>query len=273
MKRLIIFLLILTLCLSGCRKEPADIPGAEAVPEGVDWQLWETYVPVTLTMGEEQVDVLIGLDSIHLAVYYDQPEQELLGAFTILTPLSDVDYSLEHLRVLDVDADGFDDIGVLDMQENGDRTLEYWLWDADSKAYLYAPEYAQTHTGVGADISWQNQKQFISCTMAVPEDAQDVLILVEEPYVYVYLDQREQVLWGTAKLPEPLTQRAKEHLAQYTYLESWDADGDGWGDLQLPYWWKTLEDGSVSLYNYCWLWDPETGTYRYDPALSVVPTI
>ena len=273
MKRFAIGLLILCLCLSGCRKEPAVLPGPSEAPEGVDWQLWDTYVPATLTMGEENVDVLIGLDAIRLAVYYDKPEQELLGSITIFNPLSDVQYSMDHLRILDMDGDGFDDIGILDMLENGDRTLECWLWDAGSGKYLYAPEYAQSQEGIGADISWQKDKHFISCTMSTPEDVRDLLILVEEPYVYVYLDRREQALWGTAELPQPLSQEAKDHLDQYSYLESWDANGDGWGDLPLPYRWKTLDDGSVSLYSYCWLWDPQTGSYTYDAALSAVPTI
>lgn len=274
MKRFAALLLILALCLAGCgKKTPADIPGASTPPEGVDWKLWETYVPVTLNMGQEQVDVLITLDTIHLAVYYDRQEQELLGDITIFTPLSDVTYSLEHLRVVDMNGDGFDDIGILDMLENGDRTLEFWVWDANSGAFLYAPEYSQSQEGIGADISWQKDKHFISSSMATPEDAQDVLILVEEPYVYVYLDRREQELWAVAELPEPLSQEAKEHLSQYTYWESWDADGDGWADLQLPYRWETRSDGSVCLYSYCWLWDAQTGAYRYDPALSAIPTM
>lgn len=273
MKRLWILLLVFALCLSGCRKENTDIPGGSQPPEGVDWKLWDTYVPATLNMGTEKVDVLIALDAIHLAVYYDRAEQELLGSITVFTPLSDVQYSLEHLRILDRNGDGFDDITVLDMLDNGDRTLECWLWDKGSESFLYAPEYSQSQEDVGADISWQKDKHFISCTMATPEKAQDLLILVEEPYVYVYLDQREQVLWGTAEIPEPLSQDAREHLEQFTHWESWDADGDGWGDLQLPYRWKTLSDGSVCLYSYCWLWDPETGAYRYDAELSNVPTI
>lgn len=273
MKRFVLLLLILCLCLGGCKKKSAVLPGASEAPEGVDWQLWDTYVPVTLDMGEERVDVLISLDEICLSVYYDKPEQELLGKFTIYTPLSDVQYSLDHLRILDNNRDGFDDISVVDMLDNGDRTIECWLWNPESEDFLYAPEYSQSQEGVGADISWQKGKHFISSTMATPEDAQDLLIWLEEPYLYVYLDRREQKLWGTAELPQPLSQEAISHLNQYAYVESWDADGDGWGDLQIPYRWKTLDDGSVCMYSYCWLWDPETGTYVYDAALSAVPTM
>lgn len=273
MKRFLILVLILSLCLCGCKKKPAALPGASEAPEGVDWQLWETYVPATLRMGQESVDVLIGLDEISLSVYYDKPEQEQLGEFTIYTPLSDVEYSQNHLRILDMDGDGFDDITVVDMLDNGDRTLECWLWDTGSGEYLYAPEYSRTQEAVGGDISWQKDKHFISSSVATPEQTRDLLILVEEPYVYVYLDRREQTLWGTAELPEALSQEARDRLSQYSYLESWDMDGDGWGDLQLPCRWETLSDGTVQLYNYCWLWQPDTGTYRYDPQLSATPSL
>ena len=76
MKRFLILLLIVALCLCGCKKEqkPTDISGGETVPEGVDWKAWEQYVPYTMTMGEETVDVLIGLDEIRLVVYSDKDE-------------------------------------------------------------------------------------------------------------------------------------------------------------------------------------------------------
>ena len=59
MKRLLILLLAVVLCLSGCKENAqSDLPGVETVPEGIDWKLWEQYVPATLTLGQEQVDVL-----------------------------------------------------------------------------------------------------------------------------------------------------------------------------------------------------------------------
>lgn len=273
MKRIAVLLLAMILCLSGCRKTPPGIPGAEEVPVGVDWRLWERYLPAELTMGDREIPVLIALDAIRLAIYYDQPEQELLGSVTIYTPLSDVEYSLERLRILDMNGDGYDDIGILDILTNGDRTLECWLWAVEEEEYLYAPEYSQFYAQVGADISWQEGKHFIASSMAMPEDTQELLILVEEPWVYVYLDQREQVLVGKAQLPEPLSREAEKKLAEYTYLDSWDANGDGWSDLQLPCRWETQPDGSVVLYCHCWLWEPESGTYRYDPVLSAAPAL
>ena len=55
MRRFLILLLILALCLTGCgkRKPAADLPGSESVPEGVDWKVWDTYTPATLLMGDE----------------------------------------------------------------------------------------------------------------------------------------------------------------------------------------------------------------------------
>ena len=80
MKRLLLCILVFTLCLSGCRKERTDLPGSDEVPEGIDWKLWEQYTPATLTMGEETMDVLITMDAVHLAIYYDRDEQELMEA-------------------------------------------------------------------------------------------------------------------------------------------------------------------------------------------------
>lgn len=273
MKRFLILLLVVALCLSGCKKKQTDIPGGREIPEGIDWKLWEDYTPVSLFMGEEMVDVLIALDAIHLAVYYDREEQELLGSITIPTPLSDVDYSRQRLRIEDQNGDGYDDICIPDMLSNGDRTMNWWLWDVDEKAYRYAPEDAQYQENIGGDISWQEGKHFISGTMDTPDGPQDLLILVEGQQVTVYLDQREEVIWGTVQTPKPLSAEAQEHLAIYTYWDCRDLNGDGWGDLQIPYRWEETADGSVSQYCYCWRWNPVTGSYDYDMAASGAPSI
>lgn len=273
MKRFLIFLLILALCLSGCRKEQTDLPGGSEAPEGIDWKLWEEYTPATLFLGEEMMDVLITMDAIHLAIYYDKEEQELLGSITIPTPLSDTDYSRDHLRILDQNNDGYDDICIPDMLPNGDRTMNWWLWDPVEKAYGYAPEYAQHQEDIGGDITWMEGKDFINGTMDTPDGPQDLLILVEGQEVLVYLDDREEHLWGTAQIPEPLSAEALEHLDIYTYWECRDLNGDGWGDLQMPYRWEEAADGSVCQYCHCWQWDPDTGSYTYDLVASRLPSI
>lgn len=273
MRRFLLVLLAVALCLTGCKKKQTDIPGAEEVPEGIDWKMWEQYTPATLTFGEETVDVLITMDAIRLSVYYDQEEQELLGSITILTPLTDVEYSQSHLRILDQNGDGFDDICVPDMLENGDRDLNWWLWDPGEKTYHYAPDYSQHQEDISADISWMEGKDFINATMDTPDGPQDLLVLVKDQTVSVYLDAREERLWGSAQIPEPLSAEAWEHLEIYTYWDCRDLNGDGWGDLQLPCRWKTEADGSVYQYCYCWLWSPDTGEYRYDSALSAQPVI
>lgn len=273
MKRFLIFVLVLALCLGGCKKKQTDIPGGSEVPEDVDWKLWEQYTPATLTLGEETVDVLIAIDPIHLAVYYDRDEQELLGSITIFTPLSDVEYSRDHLRILDQNGDGFDDICIPDMLQNGDREMNWWLWETKEKKFCFAPEYTDYQQNISADVSWMEGESFINATMDTPDGPQDLLVLVEDQTVFVYLDKREQQLWGSAVIPEPLSDEALEHLDIYTYWDCRDLNGDGWGDLQLPCRWETGEDGSLYQYCHCWLWDPGEESYRYDARISAQPVI
>lgn len=272
MKRFLILLLAAALCLGGCRRQlQSDLPGADTAPEGVDWQLWEDYTPATLVLEEETVDVLMALDAIHLAVYYDRQEQELLASLTIPLPLADVGYSREHLRIRDLDGDGWDDICVPDILENGDRILNWWLWDPEEDAYRYSQDLSVYQENISADASWQTGKTFIRAAMDTPDGSQDLLILVQEPEILVYLDTRQQQLWGSARIPEPLSEEAREHLAIYSYWDCRDLNGDGWGDLQLPCRWETAADGSVYQYAWCFLWDPQTQTYLYDTGLSEKP--
>ena len=42
MKRILILLLAIALCLTGCKKKQTDLPGAEEVPEGIDWNYLST---------------------------------------------------------------------------------------------------------------------------------------------------------------------------------------------------------------------------------------
>lgn len=267
MKRCLLFLLILTLCLTGCQKKHTDLPGGEEVPEGIDWKLWEQYTPATLTMGEETLDVLIAMDTIHMAIYYDQPEQELMGSLTILTPLSDLEYSRLRMQIEDKNGDGYDDICIPDMLPSGDRTIGWWLWDPNEETYVYAPEYCENQTHIGADVSWKEGKDFYFGNMDTPTGPQDLLIRVEGQTISVYLDTREERLWGTAQIPEPLT------LPLPAYWECRDMNGDGWGDLRLPFRWETAEDGSVFQYSYCWHWDNEEKTFIYDADASAKPVI
>ena len=260
-------LLILALCLSGCQKKQTDLPGGEEVPEGIDWKLWEQYTPVTLKLGEETVDVLVGLDEIHLAIYYDQEKQELLGSVTIPTPLSDLDYSRERMQIRDENGDGYDDICLPDMLDNGDRIISWWLWDAQEEMYVYAPELCQNQTKVGADLSWREGKDFVFGNMDTPKGPQDLLVLVQEQEILVYLDAREERLWGTARIPEPLT------VMLPTYWECRDVNGDGWGDLRLPYRWETAEDGSVYQYSYCWYWNNSEKVFVYNAEASEKPVV
>lgn len=273
MKRILILLLAIALCLTGCKKKQTDLPGAEEVPEGIDWKMWEQYTPATLNMGGEPVDVLITLDNIHLAIYYDREKQELLGSITIPTPLSDADYSRERLRILDENQDGYDDICIPDMLQNGDRTMNWWLWDPGEDRYRYAPEYSQHQEDIGGDVAWMEGKHFISGTMDTPDGPQDLLIQVQDQELLVYLDTREEQLWGSAEIPAPLSEEAREHLQIYTYWDCPDLNGDGWGDLQLPCRWETAEDGSVYQYCHCWTWDPIGKTYVYDASASAQPVI
>ena len=275
MKRFLILLLILPLILCGCKKksQSTDISGLETTPEGVDWRVWDTYTPATLQMGQESVNVLLGLDAIHLVIYYDREIQEEFGKITIIEPLSDVQYSMEHLRILDQNQDGYDDICIPDMLTSGDRVMNWWVWDAGEKRYRYSPEDSQTQEEIGGDISWQLEKDFAFGTMDTPDGPQGLLLLVEDQQISVYLDAREETLWGTAQIPDPLSQEAKSYLAFYTYWECQDMDGDGWGDLQLPYRWVEAEDGTVYQYNYYWLWNPEEGIYSLDAAASAQPVI
>lgn len=259
MKRFLILLLILALCLTGCgkKKVPTDLPGGESVPEGVDWKVWDTYTPATLILGEEAVDVLMALDEIHLAIYYDREEQELFGSITILNPLSDLDYSREHLRVQDKNEDGYDDICIADMLDNGDRVVEWWLWDPEEKQYVHAPEETMLQHNISSDITWMTGKEFDTGTMETPTGPQDLLITVEGETIFVYLDSREEQLLGTAKLPAPLSREALDYLQIYSYWDCPDVNGDGWGDLQLPYRWEETADGSLFVYNYVWLWEED----------------
>ena len=61
MKRFLIFALVFALCVTGCGKkqQAVALPGSSEPPEGVDWKVWEEYVPHTMTMGEETVAVLM----------------------------------------------------------------------------------------------------------------------------------------------------------------------------------------------------------------------
>lgn len=83
------------------------------------------------------------LDALWLVVYHDKDEQEQLGAITILTPLSNVTYSKERLRIMDMDGDGYDDISIPDMLANGDRTIDCWLWDPVGGSYVYDAALSQ----------------------------------------------------------------------------------------------------------------------------------
>lgn len=275
MKRIFILLLILALCLSGCKKDkepPADIPGGETAPEGVSWKTWEQYVPYTLTMGEEKVDVLVGLDKIHLAVYYDKDEQELLGSITILTPLSDVDYSKMRLRIMDVNGDGYDDISVPDMLPDGDRIIDCWVWDPALEDYLYAPEYSKRQEDIGADISWQKGKNLQSGVRDTPSGGEGVLFWLDGQTVHIYLDQREETLLAQVQIPEPLSSDARFEALARSFWELRDMNGDGWGDLQLPYRWEDTENGFCA-YAYCWLWDAESQSFTLDTDRSGKPMI
>ena len=273
MKRLLILLLVFALCLCGCKKEPSVIlPGGEEAPEGVDWKAWEQYIPYTMTMGEETVDVLIGLDAIHLAVYYDKEEQELMGSLTIMTPLSAVEYSKSRLRVMDVDGDGYDDISVPDMLPGGDRTIDCWLWVPEEQTYLYAPEYSQVQSDIAADISWKQGKHLISGVRDTPEGGQNLLLWVDGQTISIYEDKREETLITQVQIPEPLSEIAREEVLARSYWECTDRNGDGWGDLQLPYRWEETENG-LFVYAHCWLWDAGTNQFSYNNALSSEPII
>ena len=267
MKRFFICVLVLALCLTGCRKKRTDLPGGDEVPEGIDWKLWEQYTPAALNLGEETVNVLLSMDAIHLAIYYDQEEQELMGSLTIPTPLSDLDYSLERMRIEDKDQDGYDDICIPDMLESGDRIINWWLWDPAEEAYCYAPQYSEDQSQVSADASWKSEKDYVQGSMDTPKGLQNLLVLVEGQEVSVYLDTREQRLWGTVHIPEPLT------LPAPTYWSCRDLNGDGWGDLRLPYRWETAEDGSMYQYSYCWYWDNNEKAFIYDAQSSEMPVI
>ena len=272
MKRLLIVLLVLALCLTGCgkKKTPVDIPGGEEAPEGVDWRNWEQYIPHTMTMGEEQIDVLIGLDAIHLAVYYDREEQELLGSLTILTPLSDLEYTRGRLRIMDVNGDGYDDISVPDMLQNGDRLIECWVWDPGAESYLYAPEYSQLQTDISADVSWKNGKHLAEGIQDTPDGGRDLLFWVSEQIVHVYLDQREESLLTQVELPEELSAEAMAELLGNSFWDLKDMNADGWGDLQIRYRWEETENG-VCVYAYCWLWQPDSANFVLDAARSKTP--
>ena len=267
MKRLLVCILVLALCLSGCQKKRTDLPGSEEVPEGIDWKLWEQYTPATLTMGEETVDVLITMDAVHMAIYYDRDEQELMGSLTIMTPLSDLSYSRERMQIKDKNADGYDDICVPDMLDNGDRIISWWLWDREAESYVYAPELCENQTDIAADVTWKAGQEFSFGNMDTPKGPQDLLVRIEGQDIFVYLDTREEQLWGTARIPEPLT------VAAPVYWELRDLNGDGWGDLRLPYRWDTAEDGSLFQYSYCWLWDNGEKAFVYDAEASENPVI
>ena len=273
MKRFLILVLILAVCLAGCKdKRPADVPGGQEAPEGVNWQVWEQYIPATLHMGPESVDVLIALDEIHLAVYYDREEQELLGTITILTPLSDVDYTKERLRVMDVDGDGYDDISIPDMLPNGDRILDCWLWSVDAGAYLYSPEYSTVQLDIGADISWRDGKKLVNGVRDTPDGGEDLLVWIDGQDIYLYADKREEQLIAQLRFPKPLSENASGEVAFRTYWDFRDMNGDGWGDIQIPYRWEET-DGGVVAYAYCWFWDPAAGNYQLDAFRSNEPVI
>ena len=267
MKRFLAFILILALCLAGCQKKRTDLPGGDEVPEGIDWKLWEQYTPATLVLGEETVAVLLSIDTIHLAIYYDQDEQELMGSLTIPTPLSDLDYSLQRMRIEDKNQDGYDDICIPDMLESGDRTIHWWVWNPAEETYRYAPEYNEDQSHISADVSWKNEKGYCQGSMDTPKGLQNLLVLVEGQEISVYLDTREERLWGTAHIPEPLT------LPAPAYWSCRDLNGDGWGDLRLPYRWETAEDGSMYQYSYCWYWDNNEKVFVYDAESSAKPVI
>jgi len=274
MKRFLVLILILALCLAGCgkKKQPIDIPGGSAPPEGVEWKNWEQYTPHTMTMGEEKLDVLIALDAIHLAVYYDREEQELLGSLTILTPLSDVDYSRQRLRIVDLNGDGYDDISVPDLLTNGDRIIDSWLWEPTEKTYLYAPEYSQVQTDISADISWREGKHLVEGVRDAPEGNQDLLFWVDGQTINIYLDTREEQLLTQVQIPQPLSEAARTELNGRSFWDLRDMNADGWGDLQLPYRWEETENG-VCAYAYCWLWQESTGTYKLDQERSNTPIV
>ena len=267
MKRVIVLLLLVALCLSGCKKKQTDLPGGDEVPEGIDWKLWEQYIPVTLTLGEETVDVLMAMDKIHLAIYYDQDEQEMMSSLTILTPLTDVDYSMERMRIEDKNGDGYDDICIPDMLQNGDRIISWWLWSPSEEVYRYSLEYSENQSSISADVSWQTEKDYCYGSMDTPKGLQNLLVLVEGQEIQVYLDAREQRLWGTAYIPQALT------LPLPTYWQCTDLNGDGWGDLRLPYRRETAEDGSMIQYSYCWYWDNNEKTFIYNAEASEKPVI
>ena len=265
MKRVIVLLLIVALCLGGCRKKQSDLPGGDEVPEGIDWKLWEQYTPATLAMGEGTVDVLLSLDAIHLAIYYNQEEQELMGSLTIPDPLSDQEYSLERMRIEDKNGDGYDDICIPDMLQSGDRNIHWWVWDPSEEVYRYAPEYGENQSHISTDVSWKTEKDYISGSMDTPKGLQKLLVLVEGQEISVYLDAREQRLWGTAHIPQALA------LPLPAYWQCSDLNGDGWGDLRLPYRRETAEDGSMYQYSYCWHWDNNERAYVYDAQSSEKP--
>lgn len=273
MKRVLIVILILALCLCGCKKKQTDISGLEETPEGVDWRVWDTYVSGTLTMGGESFEVLMGLDAIHLVIYYDQEEQKEMAKLTILEPLSDLEYSRNHLQIGDQNQDGYDDICIPDMLPSGDRVMNWWLWDAQEGRYDYSEEESESQEEIGGDITWMEGRHFIPGSMDTPLGPQELQILVEETQILVYLNEREEILWGTAQLPQPLSQEVKDYLLFYSYWDCWDVNGDEYGDLQVPYRWEEDADGALCQYNYCWTWDPENNTYVFDAETSGQPVI
>lgn len=273
MKRLMILILVLVLCLSGCKKQETDISGLEETPEGVDWRVWDTYISATLTLGETSTEVLLGLDPIHLVIYYDQEEQKEMTSITIIEPLADLEYSRTHLRVSDQNADGYDDICIPNMLASGDRVMNWWVWDTQEECYRYSQIYSEEQEEIEGDITWMEGKHFIPGSMDMPNGYQELLILVEDDQIKVYLNEREEIFWGAAQLPQTLTQEAQDYLAVCAYWDCWDVNGDEYGDLQLPYRWEEDADGALCQYNYCWTWDPENNLYVFDAETSAQPVI
>ena len=89
--------------------------------------------------------------------------------------------------------------------------------------------------------------------------------------ISVYLDSRQEQLLATARIPEPLSEEARAYLQFYSFWDCMDVNGDGWGDLQLPYRWEETADGSVCMYHYIWLW--KDGTFRLDRNRSNAPAL
>ncbi len=222
----LILLCLLCVSLTGCmgeqqqnQSDTEDIINSQSQDDvnnqneaGADWRTWRSYAYVDFNMGDEVVNTLVAIDSECCAIYYDKESPDLFAEVSFPKEIEDIGGAMESITAEDINEDGYDDLSITDISVEGNKTTYVWKWDTEDSCFIFSEEDTKFEEGVQEDISWQQDKSFSNGYIKTPDGGCSVLISIGESTVEVYYDQRQEELYGTAKLPMELSDEAKSQF-------------------------------------------------------------